>query len=156
MNRKILAAAAVAAMAFAACPATAQTVDPARPQSLVTALQNAGYKAVLEKDDEGDPKIKSAASGANFSIYFYGCTNNVNCRSIQFSSGFTVKAKPDHARMNEWNSKNRFGQAYLDKENDPWLQFDVVMDGGIPPALFEATLDRWSAAIGSFQKFIGW
>lgn len=137
-------------------PVMAQTVDSARPATLVAALQEAGYKATLDTDSSGDPRIKSGASGANFSIYFYGCSANANCKSIQFSTSYTVKPKLTLQKINEWNAKNRFGQAYLDQDGDPVIQFDVVLENGTPSNLFIASLDRWTTAMGTFQTFIGW
>ncbi|MFZ4748083.1 MAG: hypothetical protein ACOYLK_14540 [Sphingomonas sp.] len=46
--------------------AQAEAVRATRPQSIVSAMQNAGYKASLDKDSTGDPLINSAASGSNF------------------------------------------------------------------------------------------
>ncbi len=147
---------AAVAMITVATSATAQTVDAARPSSLVAALQEGGYKAALDTDGSGDPRIKSAASGANFSIYFYGCTANTNCKSIQFSTSYTVKPKLTLQKINEWNAKNRFAQAYLDQDGDPVIQFDVVLQNGAPSRLFLASVERWTTAMGAFQTFIGW
>src|SRR3546814_19453706 len=42
------------------------------PQTVVKALQAAGYKALLSKSKQtGNPKIESAASGYAYSIFFY-------------------------------------------------------------------------------------
>ena len=41
----------------------AQTVHAGDPPSIVAALQSAGYKAELTKDDSGDPLVSSASSG---------------------------------------------------------------------------------------------
>lgn len=147
---------AMAAAMLAAAPAMAQTVDTARPATLVTALQTAGYKAVLDKDSSGDPRIKSAANGAGFVIYFYGCDKNVACRSIQFAAGYTLKDKPTPAKINDWNLKDRFAPAYLDKDGDPNIQWDVVLEGGMPAPLFGETLTRWTDAMAAFQTYIGW
>ena len=141
---------------LAATPVAAQTVDAARPATVVAALQSAGYKAVLDTDSEGDPRIKSAASGAGFSIFFYGCEKNVACRSIQFAAGYTMKVKPAPAKANDWNLRNRFAAAYIDKDGDPNIQWDVVLEGGMPGPLFEQTLTRWTDAMAAFQTFIGW
>ena len=46
--------------------AQAEAVKATRPQSIVSAMQNAGYKASLDKDSTGDPLINSASSGSNF------------------------------------------------------------------------------------------
>ena len=72
-----------AALAIAA-PAHAQMVTAANPQTIVAALQAGGYKATVGKDSTGDPQIRSAASGSNFVVSFYGCENNRACKTVTF------------------------------------------------------------------------
>ena len=57
-----------------ASAAQAQTVSAANPQSIAAALQSAGYRAELTRDNEGDPLIKSSSSGTDFLVVFYACT----------------------------------------------------------------------------------
>jgi hypothetical protein len=149
---------AIAAFAGAwALPAQAQSVTASRPDSLVKALQAAGYSAKLEKDGTGDPMIVSAVNGHPFRVVFYGCKANKNCATITFAAGFDKKTPTDLASINEWNRKNRFGRAYLDDEGDPILGMDVDLDdGGLSTALFTDNLEFWAAVTGAFQKHIGW
>lgn len=147
----------IAALLAAATPAAAPaTVDAAKPESIVTALQDAGYKAVLKKDGSGDPLITSAASGATFNIYFYGCEKGAGCRSLQLYAAYTVKVKLTADKINGWNRDNRFGAALLDKDGDPALQWDVITETGMPAPLFAQMIDRWSGAMASYQTYIGW
>jgi hypothetical protein len=48
----------------------------------------------MTKDESGDPLIRSTSSGSNFAIFFFGCTKNVDCRTIQLDTSkngpFTV------------------------------------------------------------------
>ena len=46
--------------------AQAEAVSATTPQSIVSAMQNAGYDASLDKDSTGDPLINSASSSSNF------------------------------------------------------------------------------------------
>ncbi len=140
----------------AAQPAAAQIADPAMPETVAEAMRAAGYKAQVGKDTAGDPKISSAASGASFTVYFYGCEANKNCRSVQFATDYAVKTPVPLAKINEWNQGNRFGAAYLDKDGAPALQWDVVMEGGMPAKLFGDTVDRWATAMAGYQTHIGW
>lgn len=139
-----------------ATPVMAQTVDPTRPVTVVAALQEAGYKAVLSKDSVGDPKITSSANGAAFTVYFYGCEANAGCKTVQMAAGYTIKVKPTPAKINEWNANNRFATAYLDKDGDPHIQFDVVLVGGMSAQLFGEAVNRWTDSMGAFQSFVGW
>ena len=147
----------VAALVAFAMPAQAQMVRAQDPQSVVAALQGAGYRAMLGVDRVGDPKIESAAAGTNFQIFFYNCTANKNCATVQFHSGYKVKTPVTLERINEWNQKKRFGRAFLDKENDPVLEMDVDLDdGGLSRMLFIDNIEFWSSILGEFERHIGY
>lgn len=148
-------AAALALSAFAH-PAHAEMVRAQNPQSLVKAMQEAGYMAKLGVDKVGDPKIDSSVSGSRFTVFFYNCTDNKNCATVQFHSGYDLANPVSLERINEWNRGQRFGRAYLDKEGDPVLEMDVDLDdGGLSPALFIDNLEFWDAVLGKFERHIG-
>ena len=152
MLRKI-AATAAAALMFTGT-AHAQMVRAQDPQSVVSALQGAGYKATLTKDDTGDPLIRSSSSGSNFAIFFFGCTKNVDCRTLQFFAGYSDK-KPSLSMINDWNAKKRFGRAYISDSGAARIEMDVdVDDGGISKLLFEDNLEFWVLIMGQFEKHI--
>lgn len=140
-------------LAVGAVPAMAQSVSSADPQSVARALQDAGYKAELTKDTSGDPMIRSNASGAKFTVFFFGCEKNANCGEIQFYAGWTDKISL--AQINEWNRKHRFGRAYLDDKGEVNIEYDVNLEGtGIPLALFRNDLELWDSLMGEFQNYI--
>lgn len=142
---------------FWASPAGAQMVRAQDPQTLVKALQDAGYQAKLGTDKIGDPMITSSVSGTTFHIFFYNCTANKDCATVAFQAGYDLKATPGLARINEWNRTKRFGRAYLDKEEDPILAMDVDLDdGGLSPPLFTDNVEFWVSALADFEKFIGY
>lgn len=147
---------AAALLAFAV-PANAQMVRAQDPQSLVRALQGAGYAANLGTDRVGDPMITSGVSGTTFQIFFYNCTDNRNCATVQFHSGYDVRVPVDLPKLNEWNRTKRFARAFLDKENDPILEMDVDLDdGGLSPALFIDNIEFWASVLGDFERYIGY
>ncbi|MEP6785411.1 MAG: YbjN domain-containing protein [Sphingomonadales bacterium] len=147
---------AVAALAlWCSGAAAAQTVTAATPQSVVAALQAGGYKAVLSKDSSGDPRVESAASGSKFVVTFYGCTKNVACKTVTFYAGWSG-GKATQDQINEWNMNRRFSRAYIDKDGDPVIEFDVDLDdGGMSQALFVDNLQFWESAMGGFKKHLG-
>jgi hypothetical protein len=138
-------------------PAQAQMVSAKKPETLVSALQAAGYSAKMEKDGTGDPMIVSGTNGHPFRVIFYGCKEHKDCATITLAAGFDKKSATSLDSINEWNRKNRFGRAYLDEEGDPILGMDVDLDdGGLSRALFTDNLEFWAAVTGAFQKHIGW
>jgi hypothetical protein len=116
-------------------------------------LQARGYQAQTTKDSEGDPLIRSGAEGSSFSIFFYGCKAGV-CSSIQFSTAFHVEGGLTLARINNWNSQVRFGQAFLDKTNDPFIQMDLDVEHGYSTEAIANNLDTWVAVLHRFKTFI--
>jgi hypothetical protein len=157
--KTIVCAAAVAGLLAAGSPAAAQLVEgnvtPTRPTSLQTLLLAEGYRAKLGTDSVGDPLITSATAGYDFDIMFYDCTDNADCRSIQFSGGFL---KPDQGTvedMNKWNAVNRYARAYIDDEGDAILRMDVTMNGeGIGPQVFLENLALWNSLMSDFVDYI--
>jgi hypothetical protein len=149
---------ALAAFAGAwALPAQAEMVKAQDPGSVVRALQQGGYAAKLGIDKVGDPMITSGVSGTSFQIFFYNCTEHKACATVAFHSGYDLTESPGLERINEWNRTQRFGRAYLDKENDPILEMDVDLDdGGLSPLLFVDNVEFWTSVLGNFERQIGY
>jgi hypothetical protein len=131
-------------------------IDASNPQAIVSLLQQAGYRAALGQDNNGDPKIDSSAAGVDYSIYFYGCRNGTNCQTLNFSSGFDLERGTSFQAMNDWNSAQFFGYAYLDNESDPFLNMDINMAFGISPDSFIDSLAIWEQLLSDFQTHIDW
>ncbi|OXE35623.1 MAG: hypothetical protein CGW95_12725 [Phenylobacterium zucineum] len=64
--------------------AKAENVTSFEPKTIVTALQNAGYKAKLTKDENGVSTIETAANKGTIFISFSNCTNKISCETIEF------------------------------------------------------------------------
>ena len=124
------------------------------PQSMVTAIQGMGYKAVLTKDSGGDPQITSSASGYNYDIFFYDCKNNVNCTSVQFQIVFSKDSVNSADLANEWNSKQRLGSMHFNKEKGTLvIQYDISTVGGINQKNFADVVSWWDSTLGEAAKF---
>ncbi len=148
-------AVAAAALFCFSGAAHAQMVRAQDPSSVSRALQSAGYKAEMTKDDSGDPLIRSTSSGSNFAIFFFGCTKNVDCRTIQFFAGYDRDKSPSLSQMNDWNSRKRFGRAYISDKGAARIEMDVDLDdGGISTKLFEDNLEFWVLLMAQVEKHI--
>jgi hypothetical protein len=137
--------------------AEAQTIVSAEhPDQLVSIIQDLGFQAKLEKDNVGDPVIRSSSGGVDFRIYFYECKNNKRCQSLHFSVGYDLADGSSLDAVQQWNADKRFASAYLDDEADPFLQMDLNTEGGITQDNFENTFELWQSLKGEFEEFIGW
>jgi hypothetical protein len=64
--------------------AKASNVTSFNPQSVILALQNAGYNATLEKTDDGDPIIDTASDGNTIRIGLTDCKDHNSCGTSEF------------------------------------------------------------------------
>lgn len=144
---------AVAAFSTAALakdlPATGMTAEDVEKW-----LQTEGYQAKIVTGDNGQQTITSASDGVNFHVGFYDC-KGARCGSIQFYAGFDTKGKLDPNKMNEWNQKQRWARAYVDKTNDPWLEMDVDLTPGGTYELLGDEFATWRSVLAHFKTFIG-
>ncbi|MGE0703017.1 MAG: YbjN domain-containing protein [Vicinamibacterales bacterium] len=153
ISRSLLAA--VFGIVFLAEPAAAQElVSASDPDGLVAAILAMGYQASLDKDGTGDPIIFSRANGGNFSIEFYGCSENKACKTLRFFAGYDLENGTTLDAVNAWNSEQRFASAFLDAEADPFLQMDVNTEGGISIKTLQTNLQAWEAQKRAFESHI--
>jgi len=135
--------------------AQAQTIVSAQdPAELVSIIQELGFQAKLEKDNVGDPVIRSSSDGVEFAIYFYDCKGNKRCKSLHFSVGYDLVDGSSLEAVQQWNADKRFASAYLDDEHDPFLQMDINTEGGITRQNFEKSFDLWQVLKDEFEEHI--
>jgi hypothetical protein len=148
-------AAALALFATVAQSAFAQQVSANSPSSISAAMQAAGYRAEVTRDDSGDPMIRSTSSGSTFAVFFYGCEKGSNCTTVQFFASYTKPANASLSSLNAFNSKNRFVRAYLSDSGSARLEMDVDLDdGGMSRELFQDNLEFWVLLMAKFEKHI--
>lgn len=137
--------------------AHADNLIAADPQAVLGAMQDFGLVASIETDSEGDPKIVSRVSNTKFAVFFYGCTENVDCASVQFYAGYDIDGTLSALKANEWNRDRLFSKATIDDEGDPAIEMDVNLDeDGMGPANFADALDIWRRTVEEFETFIEW
>ena len=149
--------ATVAALSILALVSTAEAqtiVSAENPAELVTIIQDLGFQAKLEKDNVGDPVIRSSSNGVEFGIYFYECKGNKRCKSLHFSVGYDLVDGASLDTVQQWNADKRFTSAYLDDDGDPFLQMDINTEGGITQQNFEKSFGLWQTLKGEFEQFI--
>ena len=158
MRNSVLAAALAGLLAIGA-PAAAEPLEgnltPTDPAALQALLIEEGYRAKLTVDTVGDPMITSATAGYDFDVMFYDCTDNTDCRSIQFYAGFSEPDQGAPNDMNLWNANHRYVRAYLDEDGDAILRMDVAMDGeGLGKQVFLKNLSVWNSLMAEFVEYI--
>lgn len=148
-------AVAAPAAAVDTAPCGTGLVCASNPQSVADALQKAGYRAELTKDDVGDPMINSGASGYTYSIFFYGCEKAAKCDSLQFYASFEANDAVTPAYVNQWNTDKRFIQASVNDEKKLRLRYDVATIGGLNQSNFKDVINWWSSMLGEYNTYAG-
>ncbi len=104
-----------------------------------------------------DPEKSTAKiKGGNRTFFLdgYNCDKNRRCTEFLFSVGFDLPEGMSLEKVNEWNSRQLAGRAYLDDENDPWLDHVVsILDKNDDSALEEG-IALWIGALDKFEAFI--
>lgn len=146
----------IALAAAAATPPAPEPVSIADPKTLVPVLQSLGYQAKLDASGKV-PSIDTAAAGWKFSIHFQNCKEGKDCEDLLFYAGWEAgEKKPTLEQVNEFNRDNRFGRAYIDKDQDAVIEMDVIFtDKLMSRKALEEHLDVWSMTLGTFAKHIG-
>jgi hypothetical protein len=148
-----------AALALALIPAGALAADLPSGGSMTvdevnTWLQGKGYSTRVVTDS-GRPHIEVTSSHPTFGVYFFDCKQD-RCGSLQFSAGFNTHGKFRPGDVNGWNRDKRWGKAYTDAENDPWVAMDVDTSPGGAYELLNDELAIWTEILPEFAKYINW
>jgi hypothetical protein len=153
INRFAAAVAIAAAMCAGVAHARPLPEGGVTAQEVAEALQAKGYRAQLTKDSAGDPMIESGLDGSTFRVMFYTCKTG-RCASIQFVWALDMDDGMELRKINQWNREKRFGRAYLDDENDPFLEMDVDLERGGTTEAIGNNLDTWASVLPAFKEFI--
>jgi hypothetical protein len=148
----------VASVVAGVAVAEGEMILASDPMTVLNHLNSNGYPAKLTEDSVGDPLIEFRLSGDRYDIFFYDCTNNVDCRALQFYSGFNVGGKVELATLNEWNSDRRFVRAYMVEGGDAVrIELDVATSSyGMHPDDFADIISLWEESVSLFEDRIDW
>lgn len=126
-------------------------IDGSDPNEVLNVARGYG-SANLDKDSLGDPRIVGRIDGKRYSVFFYGCTDNVDCDQLQFYA-YEVTENPDFELVNEWNSTKRYGTASIDSDNDVAFRMSVNLRFGVSRENLDDTFDWWRLTLEEFGKF---
>lgn len=151
---KTIAASAVLVMPVAAA---AQNVVAGTGDSVAGFFKDEGAQVEVTTDSAGDPNLKIEYYGNDFSVYYYGCDDNVDCDAIQFFSGYQTDGSVRLAKINEWNNENRFARGYISEEGSARIEMDVFLGRqGMSADDFAQAVGIWNRAMQDFETFIEW
>lgn len=131
-----------------ALPEGGATVD-----EVAAVLRSMKLNAEIGTDASGDPKIRSNTDDVEFYVYFYSCKNG-RCAAIQFSEGFDLDQGISCEQLDRWNRQWRYGRAFRDEENDPYVQMDVDLQYGSTTESIKNNLEVWLTVLNEFTRHI--
>lgn len=133
---------------------TVAAADGVDADDVVNALAHEGFPFDLREDAFGDPEIKSAMGDTAFDVLFFDCDWDI-CDTITFSAAY-VSDTVSMAQMNQWNTDTLHGQAYLDDDDDPNLDFTILAAGGLTDSNLRQIVRQWAVSLAEFEDHIGW
>ena len=153
---KIASLAAAAALSLPSL-ASAQNMLASDPDTIVNFFVEEGADVERTVDNAGDPKLRIEYYGTDFVLYFYGCSDNVNCKSVQFFSGYKTNGSVRKGKINDWNADNRYARGYISEGGSARIEHDLYLgSAGMHPDDFAAVVGKWTGAQGEFETFIDW
>ncbi len=111
---------------------------------LMRIVKSAGY-GVPDKFKEGVIRIKEGST--TFVIF--------NKPDGDLQLYYSVSGlKVTYEDMNEWNRTHRLSRAYLDKDNDPTLEADLLSNAGISEKHVTETFNVFKMSVEAFREFL--
>lgn len=123
-------------------------------QEIANVMRSKNYPAALKTDRYGDPLINSATDGIKFDVWFYECSSQKRCKSIQFYASWNINTI-SQSQIGTWNRTKRFGRAYLDAAQQPCVEMDVDLEHGATVPAIANDFDRWVEVLKTFRAYIG-
>ena len=143
----------VAVCAMVATGANAQN-------SLAGGLSLDAVLALVEEQGLSGEITDSANHTANvsigentFGVDGYNCSGG-GCTEFLFSIGYDLENGFPLEKINEWNSTRLGGRAWLDDENDPWVDHVISLSGPDDRGAFEEGFLLWMDVIYTFEEFL--
>jgi len=124
-------------------------------EAILASLQRAGFMVELSKDSDGDPMIESTDNDDLFLVYFYECVDGKDCGYMQFREGWDLKNGTSVDVIEKWNEDRVWGRAWLDSDDDPWIDMTVNLRGGITAANLDDSASWWWSVLRDFEDHIG-
>jgi hypothetical protein len=156
MSARGLALAAALCLAPAAASARDLPTGGMTLADVQTWLQGRGLNAAIQTASDGKQHVEvTSAKDPNFGVYLFDCKAE-RCGSLQFSGGFVTHGAFPAGTLNNWNRDKRWGRAYSDSSNDPWVEMDVDLTPGGVYELLDDNLDTWGPILRAFATYIRW
>ncbi|HXQ51405.1 MAG TPA: YbjN domain-containing protein [Stellaceae bacterium] len=134
---------------------TPTTIDRITADAMATIVRDAGYKAIVGKNDEGITVIESANGGWTTTIRMLGQKGD-EFSSLQFILWLGDKDRSvSLAKMNDFNANWRFAKGWVNTlQPGVCLQWDVDLEGGVAPTYLAKRIAAWDLLVQAFRAYM--
>lgn len=140
-------AAAIVPIALAMTPISAEAQSMKRVYSqgeLVNILKNEGYRNVEPVEDNA---VRITIDGKKYIMIIQSDGDMQGYYGI-IASGI------DYQEINEWNKTKRLSRAYLDNDNDPVIEADLLANGGLTEEHITEFFDIFLLSVSAFRQYV--
>ena len=88
-------------------------------------------------------------------VYDEDTNNATEFESLAIGASFTMSPSPSMYQINRWNRNKRYGKAYLDEDNDPVIEFNLDLKGGVTKKTVVQWIERSIRITRNFAEYIG-
>jgi len=125
-------------------PASITSMTSEQFQKLV---QGMGFECTRDKTDgKDDTYFTFRAEGYKVAAFFHDPSY------LLLYNAFT-DVNPTLATVNEWNQKNNFSRAYIDKDGNAVLESDLVLSGGVTNDTVEIFVKTFRDSVARWARF---
>lgn len=103
------------------------------------------FREVKEFKEVGNNTYRFEVNGLKMALFNKGET-------MQLYAVFNGKVTL--SRINEWNKTKRFSRAYLDRDDDPVLESDLDLEGGVTEENVDAWIRTYVLSLRLFKKHL--
>lgn len=111
---------------------------------LINVMKADGYSAV-ERVKDGIIKVK-----VDGKTYILINNDDGDLQAYYGFSGYNISYKD----VNEWNSDKRLSRAYLDSDNDPVIEADLLANAGINEEHVTEFFDVFVQSVNAYRRFL--
>lgn len=122
-------------------------------EEVAAVLAGEGLAARIADGGEAG-KIYSDVGGGRFEVLSANCGAGGRCTEFLFIAGFDLEDGFPLEKINQWNAEQLGGRAFLDEEDDPFLDHVVSVSGAQDAGALREGLYLWAGALEAFVDYI--
>ena len=124
------------------------------PDEVERLLAEGKYRYERVNAEDGSTYFRLRLAGYMAFLFVDDCQQDRGCTTLQLYAGFSMETKPSLEQINQWNREHRFSRAYLDDENDPVLEWELDLEGGVTARAILGFIDLFEVSLREFASWV--